>query len=164
MKNLHTKMISEFVWSYIQNDTDNPFNDVEQVGKFIDEKIELFELTEKQVALVGFSQGAMLALHVSLRRASQLAGVIGYSGALVGEDLLRTEVVSRPPILLVHGDMDNIVPPDSLQHTVAALQGAGIQVNSEMRPGLGHSLDDRGIMLGMDFLAHCFDVTLISKI
>ena len=134
------------------------------LDKFIDEKIELFELTEKQVALVGFSQGAMLALHVSLRRASQLAGVIGYSGALVGEDLLRTEVVSRPPILLVHGDMDNIVPPDSLQHTVAALQGAGIQVNSEMRPGLGHSLDDRGIMLGMDFLAHCFDVTLISKI
>ena len=49
MKNLHTKMISEFVWSYIQNDTDNPFNDVEQVGKFIDEKIRRIDVHEKLV-------------------------------------------------------------------------------------------------------------------
>ena len=129
------------------------------LNQFIDEQLQLYNLEERQLALVGFSQGTMLALHVGVRRKIKLAGIIGYSGTLIGEDLLETEIKSRPPVLLVHGDTDDIVPPDSLQHSVGALVGAGIEAVGELRPGLGHGLDDRGIMLGMDFLSHCFGVS-----
>ena len=73
---------------------------------------------------------------------------------------LQNEVVSSPPILLVHGDRDEVVPPDSLQNSIDALNKVGIEVSGELRPGLGHSLDDHGIMLGMDFLRRCFGVPL----
>jgi len=127
---------------------------------FIGEQLAHYELQDKDLALVGFSQGTMMALHVAMRRARPMAGVIGYSGALIGDELLRSEVVSRPPVLLIHGDMDDVVPPDALDHAVRTLAMAGITVTNELRPGLGHGLDDRGIMVGMDFLAHVFDVPL----
>ncbi len=130
------------------------------LNAFIDRQLEILGLDDSQLALVGFSQGTMMALHVALRREKRMAGVIGYSGALVGEELLLSEVISRPPVLLVHGQMDDIVPPDSLDHAARALAMAGVTVTSEMRPNLGHGLDDRGIMIGMDFLAHSFDVPL----
>jgi len=130
------------------------------LNAFIDQNLKSLGLDDSRLALVGFSQGTMMALHVALRREKQMAGVIGYSGALVGEGLLLSEVTSRPPVLLVHGAMDDIVPPDSLDHAARALAMAGVTVTSEMRPNLGHGLDDRGIMIGMDFLAHVFDVPL----
>ena len=130
------------------------------INRYIDKKLKEYNLEDNKLALVGFSQGTMLALHIGLRRDKEIAGIIGYSGSLIAEELLRTEVVSRPSVLLVHGDTDEIVPPDALKSSVDALVGAGIEANGEMRPGLGHSLDDRGILLGMDFLAHCFGVSL----
>jgi len=130
------------------------------LNAFIDQQLQKLGLDDSQLALVGFSQGTMVALHTSLRREKQMAGVIGYSGALIGEKLLMSEVVSRPPMLLIHGSMDNVVPPDALDHAVKALAMAGVTVTSEMRPGLEHSLDDRGVMIGMDFLAHVFGVPL----
>jgi len=130
------------------------------LNAYIDQQLAHYGLDESALALVGFSQGTMMALHVALRRERQIAGVLGYSGALVGDDLLLSEVVSRPPVLLIHGDTDDVVPPESLDHAVKALAMAGITVTSEMRPGLGHGLDDRGIMIGMDFLAHVFNVPL----
>jgi len=130
------------------------------LNAFIDQQLAQYGLDDSKLALVGFSQGTMMALHVALRRERRMAGVVGYSGALVGEELLLSEVVSRPPVLLIHGDTDDVVPPDSLDHAVKALAMAGVTVTSEMRSGLGHGLDDRGLMIGMDFLAHVFDVPL----
>ena len=113
--------------------------------------------------MVGFSQGAMLGLHAGLRRENEIAGIIGYSGGLIGEECLKEEINSRPPVLLVHGDTDEVVPPDALENSVKALAKVGVEVNGELRPGLGHTLDERGIMLGMDFLAHCFSVPMPNQ-
>ncbi len=130
------------------------------LNAFIDQQLEAYGLDDSQLALVGFSQGTMMSLYVSLRREKPMAGVIGYSGALIGDELLMSEIVSRPPMLLIHGAMDDVVPPDALDHAIKALAMAGVVVTSEMRPDLGHSLDDRGIMIGMDFLAHAFNMPL----
>ena len=127
---------------------------------FIDEQLAAHGLMERDLALVGFSQGAMVSLHTGLRRQHQLACIIGYSGMLVGEDVLSEEIKSRPPVLLMHGDADDVLPPENLDLAVNALQSIGVVVHSEMRPGLGHGLDDRCIMMGMDFLAENFGVSL----
>ena len=127
---------------------------------FIDEQLAAHGLTERDLALVGFSQGAMVSLHTGLRRQHQLACIIGYSGMLVGEDILFEEIKSRPPVLLIHGDADDVLPPENLDLATNTLQSLGVVVRSEMRPGLGHGLDDHGIMMGMDFLAESFGVSL----
>ena len=127
---------------------------------FIDAQLVTNGLTESELALVGFSQGTMMCLYVGLRRELQIAGIIGYSGALVDKELLAAEIKSRPPVLLVHGDADEVVPPMALSASVAGLKAAGVAVKHEMRPELGHGLDDRGIMVGMEFLADSFSVPL----
>ncbi len=127
---------------------------------FIDSQMQLYGLTDKDVALVGFSQGSMMALHVGVRRQRPLAAIVAYSGALIGPELLASEVKSQPPILMMHGVMDDVVPPESLYEGVAALQAAGLKVTGEMVANLGHSLNDQSIMQGMDFLATCFGVPL----
>lgn len=127
---------------------------------FIDAQLAAHGLEDKDLALVGFSQGTMMALHVGLRRRRAPAAIVGYSGMLVGEDRLAAEMTCRPPVLLVHGDTDDVVPPDALPAAVAALEGAGLRVRHELRPGLGHGLDDRAIILAMDFLAESFGVPL----
>lgn len=127
---------------------------------FIDQQMEKHGLAAKDVALVGFSQGAMMSLHVGVRRVQQLAGLIAYSGALIGPELLADEVKSQPPVLMMHGSIDDIVPPEALYEAVAALQGVGIKIKGEMLPNLGHGLNDQSIMAGMSFLADCFKVPL----
>ncbi len=130
------------------------------LDNYINQQMEAHGLSEAETALVGFSQGTMMSLHVGLRREKPLAGIAGYSGRLVGADILAGEIKSRPPVLLVHGDADEVVPSSSLKDAVSGLAGVGIDARFEMRPDLGHGLDDRGIMLGMEFLAECFGVAL----
>ncbi|MEK9725149.1 MAG: prolyl oligopeptidase family serine peptidase [Rhodospirillaceae bacterium] len=130
---------------------------------FIDQQMATHGLSEAETALVGFSQGTMMSLHVGLRREKSFAGIIGYSGRLVGPELLASELKSRPPVMLMHGDADTVVPPSSLKDAVSALAGVGIDATFEMRPDLGHGLDDRCIMMGMDFLATCFGVPLPQR-
>ena len=156
-----------FQWFSLENSTpQSRLSGIEAaapiLNNFIDEQLERLNLDDKHLALVGFSQGTMLALHVGLRRSRPMGGIIGYSGSLIGGNLLQTETISRPPVLLVHGDIDEIVPPDALQSSVNALTSIGVEVKGEMRPGLGHGLDDRGIILGMEFLAGCFGIQLTS--
>ncbi len=117
---------------------------------FLDEMLEKFGLGDDRLALVGFSQGTMMSLYVGLRRATALAGIVGYSGRLVGQP---SEFKSKPPVLLVHGDADQVVPPESLPQAVAALKTAGVPVESLSRPGLGHGIDEEGLRRGRDFLA-----------
>ncbi|MGB0670088.1 MAG: alpha/beta hydrolase [Rhodospirillales bacterium] len=119
---------------------------------FIDEQLDRFGLEEKNLVLIGFSQGTMVSLYVGPRRAKQLAGIIGYSGMLVHEEALKTEIKSKPPILLTHGELDEVLPPACLPHAVAGLEAAGLTVEHQMRPNLPHGIDDVCIQLGQAFL------------
>jgi len=123
------------------------------VGAFLDAELERHGLGDDRLALVGFSQGTMMALFVALRRAEPCAAVVGYSGALIGAEVLPEEIASRPPVLLVHGDADELVPVRALPAAVAALRANGVPVESETRRGLGHGIDERGLAMGADFLA-----------
>ncbi len=119
---------------------------------FIDAELERAGLSDDRLALLGFSQGTMIALHTAIRRARPCAAVIGYSGALVGSELLAAEVRSRPPMLLVHGDADEVVPFPSMAAAEGALRAAGFLVHGEARPGLGHGIDEAGLHLGAAML------------
>lgn len=120
---------------------------------FIDAQLARFNLTEADTALVGFSQGTMMSLYTAPRRAVAVAGVVGFSGALAGAELLAQEIKSRPPVLLVHGDADTMVPMQASQAAKAALESAGIAVELHIRPGLPHGIDEQGLVLGGRFLA-----------
>ena len=123
---------------------------------FLDEELARHNLDARRLALVGFSQGTMLALHVAPRRALPMAAVLGFSGALLGAEALPAEAVSRPPVFLIHGDADEIVPVGALSAAVAGLQAADIPVRFEIRPGLPHAIDPEGLAHGGAFLAAAF--------
>ena len=119
---------------------------------FIDAELARSRLPGDRLAIVGFSQGTIMALHVAMRRANPGAAVIGYSGALAGPEVLQAETRSRPPVLLVHGDADEIVPFQSMAAAKQALDANGVPVRAEARPGLGHGIDDIGLKLGAAML------------
>ena len=120
---------------------------------FIDAELAKAGLTEDRLALVGFSQGTMMALQVGPRRARCLAGIIGFSGMLADEAALATEAMTRPPILLVHGEADPMIPISAFYQTRDALKRYAFEVTSHVSAGLGHSIDGAGLNLGADFLA-----------
>lgn len=128
------------------------------LSAFLDRVLADRQLPPSRLALVGFSQGTMMALHVALRRVPALACVVGYSGALLESDG-STEVVARPPVLLVHGEADEVVPVQALTASAAALGGLGVSVQSTIRPELGHSIDMEGMRLGANFIAERFRAT-----
>jgi phospholipase/carboxylesterase len=120
---------------------------------FIEAELTGCGLTDEHLALVGFSQGTMLALHVGLRRKRPVGGIVGYSGALLDEGALAAEIRSRPPVLLVHGAADPMVPVAAFYKAHEALDRLGLDVATHVSPGLGHSIDSDGLTLGEQFLA-----------
>ncbi|MGB1548026.1 MAG: alpha/beta hydrolase, partial [Alphaproteobacteria bacterium] len=108
------------------------------LNRFLDEELAKRGLTERDLALVGFSQGTMMALHVGFRRPRAPAGIIGYSGVIVGAEDLPQEIQVRPPVLLVHGEVDPLIPVAALTMTQNVLGAAGISVKSHVSQGLGH--------------------------
>ena len=119
---------------------------------FIDEALEQRGLGSGELALVGFSQGTMMSLFVGLRRAEPVAGIVGFSGRLLAPELLASELRSRPPILLVHGTEDPLVPYSSLAAAETTLKAAGVPVETVTSFGIGHSIDDQGLRRGGQFL------------
>ncbi len=119
---------------------------------FLDEVLAARGLDESRLALVGFSQGTMISLHVGLRRAKPVAGIVGYSGRLIGEDIVAEELRSKPPVLLMHGTADEIVPFESLALAEKELKALGVPVTTVRRPGLGHSIDEIELAKGGEFL------------
>lgn len=119
---------------------------------FIDEALEQRGLGSGELALVGFSQGTMMSLFVGLRRAEPVAGIVGFSGRLLAPELLASELRSRPPILLVHGTEDPLVPYSSLAAAETTLKAAGVPVETVTSVGIGHSIDDQGLRQGGQFL------------
>jgi len=121
------------------------------VQAFIDAELSRRGLDGERLMLVGFSQGTMLALHVGPQREPPPAAIVGFSGALLSGDLADT--TGRPPVILIHGTDDDIVPPDAMPHAEEALRAAGFPVEGYMRAGLGHGIDPEGITLAGRFLA-----------
>ena len=119
---------------------------------FIDDELQKRGLTESDAVLVGFSQGTMMSLYVGLRRPRPLAGILGYSGRLIAPNLLAEELRSRPPVLLVHGTDDPVVPYQSMADAEAALRAAGVPVETLTCVGVEHSIDPEGLQRGGRFL------------
>lgn len=119
---------------------------------FIDAELARHGLCEDRLALVGFSQGTMMALQVGPRRPRALAGIVGYSGMLADEDSLSAPGATRPPVLLIHGDADPMVPITAFHHSRAALERHGFAVELHVSRGLGHSIDAAGVTIGGRFL------------
>jgi phospholipase/carboxylesterase len=115
---------------------------------FLDEILAERGLDDSRMALVGNSQGATMALHVGLRRATPPAAIVGYSGMLLAGPELFTEIRARPPVLLVHGEADDMVPISVLDAAVVGLRAVDVPVEAERRPGLGHAVDAVGIERG----------------
>ena len=129
--------------------------------KFLTAELTRRKLTPDRLALVGFSQGTMMAVHVALRRAVPPAAVIGYSGMLVVPNdgppqAVAPEITARPPILLVHGDADEVIPVQALTMSAQGLAALEVPVEWHISPGIGHGIDTEGLHHGGEFLARRF--------
>jgi phospholipase/carboxylesterase len=89
---------------------------------------------------------------VGPRREKSLAGIVGFSGRLIAPELLTQEIKSKPPVLLAHGTADEVVPYDSMAHAEEGLSAAGIDVETLSCPGIGHGIDENGLIRGAEFL------------
>lgn len=118
---------------------------------FITHALEEADLPSDRLLLVGFSQGTMMALHVGLRRPEPVAGVVGISGMLVALERLRAEIKSRPPVLLIHGTEDDVVPFRSMELASTALTASGVTVETHVSPGVGHSVGQDGLAAATAF-------------
>ena len=117
-------------------------------GVMVDE-----DLLPEQVIVLGFSQGTMMALHVVPRREDPVAGIVAFSGRLLEPESLEDEVICRPPVLLIHGDEDDVVPPQSLPQAAEALQGAGWkEVYAHIMKGTGHGIAPDGLSVALAFM------------
>jgi phospholipase/carboxylesterase len=124
---------------------------------FIDAELQRHDLPSSACALVGFSQGTMMALHVGLRRREALGAVVGFSGLLAGPERLARDIASRPPLLLCHGDRDEVVPPASLFMALDALGEARAPALWRLCGGAGHTIPEEALGLAAVFLRDALD-------
>ncbi len=123
----------------------------DDINAFIDQVLAAEELPAERLALVGFSQGTMMALAVAPQRSPEIAGVVGFSGRLIEPDK-EIAAKTRPPILLIHGDQDPVVPFDSMAIAGEALQKAGFTVYGHVMKGTGHGISPDGLSVALGFL------------
>ncbi len=126
---------------------------VEDLNAFLDAVLIDEDLLPEQMVLFGFSQGTMMSLHVAPRREDEVAGIVAFSGRLMSPDLLGDEAVSKPPVLLVHGDQDDVVPVQSLPEAAEALQEAGFrEVYAHIMKGTAHGIAPDGLSVALAFM------------
>lgn len=125
------------------------------VDQFIDGELARVGLDASRLALVGFSQGTVMALHAGLRRAATPAAILGYAGGLVGRDHLN-EITARPPVLLVNGELDELAPVYGMHVAVKALGEAGVVAAGQAMPNLAHAVNAEALILGGRFLLSAF--------
>jgi len=132
------------------------------LNAFLDAELERLRLPSRSLALVGFSQGTMLALAVGLTRNPSPAAIVGYSGALAGVESLP-EQGKGPAVLLVHGDMDEVIPVDAMLIAREQLAVAGLPVEWHVAQGIGHGIDGEGLRLGGAFLKQTFATAKLTQ-
>ncbi|MGA9868817.1 MAG: prolyl oligopeptidase family serine peptidase [Acetobacteraceae bacterium] len=126
------------------------------LGSFIDAELERLALPATAYALMGFSQGAMTVLFTGLRRLAAPRAILAYSGALLAPETLESELRNHAPVLLVHGEADDVVPVVRSRDAERDLRAAGVRVEAHYTPGLGHGIDEDGIRRGGVFLRRAF--------
>jgi phospholipase/carboxylesterase len=131
------------------------------LNNFLDAELTRHQLPPSALALVGFSQGTMMALHVGLRRAVPPAAIVGYSGLLIMpddamSDAFAAEIKCKPPVLLIHGDADELIPVQAVFHSAQGLAALDIPAEWHISPGIGHGIDQEGLRQGGEFLARHF--------
>jgi phospholipase/carboxylesterase len=131
------------------------------LNSFLDAELARRNLAPSALALVGFSQGTMMALHVGLHRMVAPAAIVGFSGVLVvpepvDPDTFAAEIRSKPPVLLVHGDADELIPVQAIFHAAQGLAALEVPVEWHISPGIGHGIDQEGLRHGGEFLARRF--------
>ncbi len=122
---------------------------------FLDDRLADEGLEPGALALVGFSQGAMMALQVAPRRAQAVAGVVAISGRLIAPERLAPEARVKPPVLLIHGDQDPMVPFASMAEAGTALTDAGFATYAHVMKGTGHGIAPDGLGATLQFLRDC---------
>ena len=127
------------------------------LNAYIDEALKKFDLPISKVALVGFSQGTMTSLYTALRRETSVAAIVGFSGAMVAAAKLPREAKAKPPICLIHGDADPVVPFGAMEIAERALKAADISVETHARPNLPHGIDSEGLDIAAKFLQKSLD-------
>ncbi|MDB9838501.1 alpha/beta fold hydrolase [bacterium] len=129
----------------------------EDLNAFIDGVMVHEDLLPEQIIVLGFSQGTMMALHVLPRREEAVAGIVGISGRLLDPDALSDEALCKPPVLLIHGDQDDVVPPQSLPEAAQALQNAGWkEVYAHIMKGTAHGIAPDGLQVALAFMRDRF--------
>ncbi len=128
------------------------------LDRFIDDELKRTNVPPSALALVGFSQGTMMALHVGLRRAAPPAAIVGYSGIFVlpdgsGSEAVKGDIRGRPLILLVHGARDDLIPAQALFLSAQSLAAIDIPTEWHLSPAVGHGIDEEGLRHGGAFLA-----------
>ena len=147
-------MPNSFQWFSLQSrDPHDMLRGAEQakpiLNNYIDNALKEYDLKDKNLALVGFSQGTMMSLHTAPRRTNKIAGVLGYSGLLLGN---VAESKHNLPVHLIHGEGDDVVPVTAYHHAREELVRAGFEVSGHTTPGLGHGIDSKGLQSGLTFL------------
>jgi phospholipase/carboxylesterase len=127
------------------------------LNAYIDEQLQKWGVPENRLVVVGFSQGAMMAMYTMPRRKTACAGVIGYSGILLDAAGLTASGVVKMPVLAIHGDADSIVPPKYLTGVQDGFSSAGFDVETVMRPGLAHGIDQFGLIRGVEFIKEALE-------
>lgn len=120
------------------------------LGGYLDDVAQ--QTPPERTILFGFSQGTMMALHVGLRRKAELAGIVGFSGRLLWPERLAAEITVKPPVLLIHGDEDPMVPFASLSEAADALSAAGVETYAHVSKGVGHGIAPDGLGVALGFI------------
>ena len=131
------------------------------LNAFLDAELKRRNLPPEALALVGFSQGTMMALHVGLRRVAAPGAIVGYSGMLVvpetgDPETFAAGITSRPPVLLIHGDQDQTIPVQALMHAAQGLAALEVPAEWHISPGIAHGIDQEGLRHGAEFLTKQF--------
>lgn len=126
------------------------------LNNFIDKSLARLDLNDSNLALIGFSQGAMMSLFVGLRRKNPCAGIICYSGSILDNLSTFREIRSKPNVCLVHGVMDPVVPYIAMDNTAKTLRSLDIPEEHHTRPLLAHGIDQEGVEIGKNFLKKIF--------
>ena len=146
-----------FQWfDFTSNDPELIWNKVIDAGKvldnFIDKKLKELNLSDKDLSLIGFSQGTMMSLHIGLRRNIPMNAIVGFSGRIIREDTLKTELKSRPPIYLIHGDQDPMVPYQDTLNAGKILEKSNVNVQTHISKNTQHSIAQDGLEIAIKFL------------
>jgi phospholipase/carboxylesterase len=127
-----------------------------ELGRFIDQQLAAQRLPPTAYALMGFSQGAMTVLFAGLRRAAAPRAILGYAGALLGAESLPAELANRAPVLLCHGEDDQVVPAAASRQAERVLRALDVPVETVFTPKLEHGIAPAGIATGALFLQRAF--------